>query len=76
MNWIPNTNPNLVGVFNGGDLLVPILSWRTGRAINGVTGLAVTGQTATVILDRKSLQVFSASHAWLSLAHYRAAPHA
>jgi hypothetical protein len=71
-HWIPNTNPDLVGVFDDGDLLVPIVCWpQTCPPYLGYLGRTVTGQLATVVLDRATGQVVSVAKVWESLTHYR-----
>lgn len=70
--WIPNTNPDLVGVLDGGKLLVPIVCWPAScPTYIGCMGRTVTGHLVNVVLDRATGQVFTIAKAWESLSHYR-----
>lgn len=72
MNWLPNTNPNLLAVMDDGESLVPIIGWLAmGMPYGPGLGVAVTGHPVTVVFDRASGRVFSHSRSWTSLLHYR-----
>lgn len=71
---IPNTNPDLVGVFDDGDSFVPIIAWEIEPDTHSVIGVGVAGERVRIVLDQATGLVFSQTCIWRNLFHYREAP--